>query len=199
MDFKYRKWIYLILIAGFFVALDQVTKRMAARYLAEPVKGYYPPRCNPDGAVEERVMWRPTRRISVIDGYFDLVYAENCGGAFGLFASARESRRKPFFYISSIVASVLLLYLFFNLKKGEYTLLAAFSLILGGAIGNVFDRISLGYVIDFIDWHIKNKAHWPTFNVADAGITIGMILILIDSFFLAPKREKRKKAEGKRG
>ena len=71
-------------------------------------------------------------------------------------------------------------------------LLVAFSVILGGAVGNFIDRLYLGYVVDFVEWHIQEKARWPTFNIADVGITVGLCLILLDSFFLAKKREETK-------
>lgn len=193
MDFKYKKWIWLAGIVVLVVSLDQWTKNWVTATLAKPVKGYYPPACDSNGPVEEREKMAPMKNITVIKGHFHLRYVENCGGAFGFLSGQKESLRKPFFYVTSILASIFLVYLFIKLKENEIILMVAFSVILGGAIGNVIDRLSLGYVVDFIDWHIKEKARWPTFNIADIGITVGLVLILIDSFFLAPRREKKEK------
>jgi signal peptidase II len=194
MDFKIKKWIWLAGIALLVVSLDQITKKWATGTLAKPVVGYYPPACDSDGPVEERERMAAQKQVAVIDGYWHLRYVENCGGAFGFLSGSKESLRKPFFYVTSILASLFLVYLFIKLKEREKVLMVAFAVILGGAIGNVIDRLTLGYVVDFIDWHVQEKARWPTFNIADIGITVGLFLILADSFFLAPKREKQAKA-----
>ncbi|MFH1437223.1 MAG: signal peptidase II [Pseudomonadota bacterium] len=198
MDFKYKKWIWLGAIAVVVVLADQGTKKWVSAALAKPARGLYPPPCNADGPVSEREILKPVKMKTVIEGYWDFRYVENCGGAFGLFSRQRESFRRPFFYVTSVIASLFLLYLFIRLKPSETILLAAFSVILGGAVGNVIDRVSLGYVVDFIEWHIREKARWPTFNIADVGITVGLVLILFDSFFLASKREKKEKQEQKK-
>lgn len=196
MDFKVKKWIWLAGIALLVVSLDQITKKWATGTLAKPVVGFYPPSCDSDGPVEERERMAAHNQVTVIDDYFHLRYVENCGGAFGFLSGSKESLRKPFFYVTSILASLFLIYLFVKLKEQEKVLMVAFAVILGGAIGNVIDRLTLGYVVDFIDWHVREKARWPTFNIADIGITVGLFLILTDSFFLAPKREKGKGGAG---
>jgi signal peptidase II len=195
MDFKIQKWIWLVGIALLVVALDQLSKQWVSAVLAKPVRGFYPPACDADGPVEERERMAANKKIAVVQDYFHLRYVENCGGAFGFLSGQRESLRKPFFYVTSVLASIFLVYLFIRLKQREKVLLVAFSSILGGAIGNVIDRVTLGYVVDFIDWHVREQARWPTFNIADIGITVGLVLILFDSFFLAPKREKIEKQE----
>jgi signal peptidase II len=197
MDFKIKKWIWLAGIALLVVSLDQIAKKWASGTLARPVMGYYPPACDSDGPVEERERMAAHKQVTVIDGYWHLRYVENCGGAFGFLSGSKESLRKPFFYVTSILASLFLVYLFIKLKEREKVLMVAFAVILGGAIGNVIDRLTLGYVVDFIDWHVQEKARWPTFNIADIGITVGLLLILADSFFLAPRREKQARAEKK--
>jgi signal peptidase II len=195
MDFKVAKWIWLAVAVVLVVAADQAAKAWAASRLARPDRGYYPPPCNPDGPIEERVKMNPVGPIRVLEDYWHFRYVENCGGAFGFLSGQQEKYRRPFFYITSILASIFLVYLLIRLKESEKVLLAAFSVILGGAVGNVIDRVRLGYVVDFIDWHIRDRARWPTFNIADVGITVGLLLILVDSFFLAPKREKKAKKE----
>jgi signal peptidase II len=191
MEFKHSKWIWLAALAGVIVISDQITKRVVVKDLARPVEGLYPPPCDPEGKLEQRTRYRSKPAITVVDGYFHLRYVENCGGAFGFLSSRSEKYRRPFFYATSLLATIFLLYLFVRIGPREKVLMVAFSVILGGAIGNVIDRFTLGYVVDFIEWHIRDRARWPTFNIADVGITVGLVLILVDSFFLAKKREKK--------
>jgi signal peptidase II len=195
MEFNYKKWIWFGAAVIFVVTADQITKKWAAAVLAKPVAGRFPPPCNPDGSVEQREKMMPYNKITVVRGYWHFRYVENCGGVFGFLSARKESLRRPFFYITNILAMLFLIYLFIRVKENEKVLTAAFPIILGGAVGNVIDRISLGYVVDFIHWHIKDKAQWPTFNVADIGITVGLVLILFDSFFLAPGRERKEKKQ----
>lgn len=189
MEFKNAKWIWLVAIAAIVVASDQWTKSAVKKNLSRPVTGLYPPPCDPEGKLEERTRFRSQPAVTVVDGYFHLRYVENCGGAFGFLSSRSEKYRRPFFYATSLLATIFLIYLFVRIGPREKVLMVAFSLILGGAIGNVIDRFTLGYVVDFVEWHIRDRARWPTFNIADVGITVGLVLILIDSFFLAKRRE----------
>jgi signal peptidase II len=198
MEFKKAKWIWLVALAGIVVICDQVTKTSVKKNLAEPRTGLYPPPCNPEGKLEERTRYRSNPAITVVDGYFHLRYVENCGGAFGFLSTQNEKYRRPFFYATSLLATIFLLYLFVRIGPREKVLMVAFSLILGGAIGNVIDRVSMGYVVDFIEWHLRDRYRWPTFNIADVGITVGLVLILIDSFFLAKKREPPEGEDGKK-
>lgn len=190
MKFEHAKWIWLVVLVSLVVISDQVTKHQVRGKLATSVEGYYPPPCNPDGKLEQRTRLRSTGPVTVVDGYFHLRYVENCGGAFGLLSTSNEKYRQPFFFVTSLLATAFLIYLFIRIGPREKLLMVAFSVILGGAIGNVIDRISLGYVVDFIEWHLRDRARWPTFNIADVGITVGLVLILFDSFFLAKKREE---------
>lgn len=114
-----------------------------------------------------------------ITSYFDLVRAHNTGAAFSFLADA-GGWQKWFFAIISLVAVIVLTYLIKkNLHNKLFCLGAA--LILGGAIGNLYDRLTLGYVVDFLSFHINNW-YWPAFNVADSAICIGVGLLLLDSF-----------------
>jgi signal peptidase II len=118
----------------------------------------------------------------VIPGCFNLVQVHNPGSAFGLFADHHSLFRTVFLLSASVVALCLILYLHHN-TPGEFaTLSIGFALIFGGAIGNIIDRIRLGYVIDFIDVHI-GVFHWPAFNVADSAITIGMLIFAFYMLF----------------
>jgi signal peptidase II len=114
-----------------------------------------------------------------VTSFFDLVRYHNEGSAFG-FLNDAGGWQKWFFNIISIFASLLILYL---LKKySEQKLFCiGLALVLGGAIGNLYDRITLGYVVDFLNFHVNNH-YWPAFNVADSAICVGVGLLLWDSF-----------------
>jgi signal peptidase II len=114
-----------------------------------------------------------------ITSFFDLVRYHNEGSAFG-FLNDAGGWQKWFFNGISIVASIVILYL---LKKhaNQKLFCLGLALVLGGAIGNLYDRISLGYVVDFLNFHINNH-YWPAFNVADSAICVGVGLLLLDSF-----------------
>ena len=111
----------------------------------------------------------------------DIVYLENTGAAFSIFAEASGWQRWFFIGLALTVSIVLMLWL--RRIRAEQTLLAiGLSLVLGGALGNVIDRVMHGYVVDFIVLH-AGEYHWPTFNVADASITIGALLLAYDLIF----------------
>lgn len=114
--------------------------------------------------------------INVIPGFFDLVHVQNTGAAFGALAMMDESYRVPFLVASSLAAIGLLAYFVWNTKAGDVLVLVALALIMGGAAGNLYDRLVYGYVTDFVDWYVGFR-HWPAFNIADSGITVGIILL----------------------
>ena len=120
-----------------------------------------------------------------ITSFFDLVHYHNEGSAFG-FLNDAGGWQKWFFTAISIVAVVVITYL---IKKNSTQKLfcMGLALVLGGAIGNLYDRITLGYVVDFLNFHINNH-YWPAFNVADSAICVGVGLLLLDSF-KSPKTE----------
>ena len=139
-------------IASFIVLADQITKFFAAELLAI------------DGFIR-------------LTSFFNLVLAYNKGAAFS-FLAAESGWQRYLFTGISVAASLFLLYL---LKKHAAQRLFSWgvSLILGGAIGNLIDRILYGQVIDFLDFHVKTW-HWPAFNVADSAICIGVLLFVLD-------------------
>jgi signal peptidase II len=113
--------------------------------------------------------------IVIIPGFFNLVHVQNTGGAFGVFAGQQNTFQSMMFVLVTIVAICLILYLYKN-TPAEFPILSfGLSLIFGGAIGNMIDRIRFGRVTDFLDIYIGNL-HWPAFNVADSAITVGMII-----------------------
>lgn len=131
--------------------------------------------------------------VKVIDGFWSWRYAENKGAAWSLFAGTGDAFRVPFLVGVSILAVIFIVNFVRKLEEDQRMLLIALSLICGGALGNLIDRIYLGYVIDFIDWYV-GRAHWPTFNVADAAISVGVGLIGLNMITEHFKEKKAKEA-----
>jgi signal peptidase II len=115
--------------------------------------------------------------IPIIDGFFSLTYVRNTGAAFGIFAGSHEAFRLPFLILVSVLALGFVVVMLKRLRDEEIGLITALSLIIGGAIGNLVDRVLYGEVIDFLDFYWSNY-HWPAFNVADSCITIGVLITL---------------------
>jgi signal peptidase II len=114
-----------------------------------------------------------------VTGFFNLVLTHNKGAAFSFLASAAGWQR-GFFIVIALVAIIVISVLLLR-HAGDKLFCVALALILGGAIGNVLDRIVLGYVVDFLDFHVGGW-HWPAFNLADSAITAGAVLLVVDSF-----------------
>lgn len=115
----------------------------------------------------------------------NLTLVHNMGAAFSFLSDAGGWQRW-FFAIVSLVVSLVLVVWLYRLPARQTLLATALALVLGGAVGNLWDRVVLGYVVDFIDFYYQNH-HWPAFNVADAAITLGAVLLILESF-LAPKK-----------
>jgi len=114
----------------------------------------------------------------VIKGFFQVIHVQNSGAVWGILSHHPNVLVSRIITALSMFAIALVVYYFIKMKP-ECTLeLTALSFIIGGAIGNLIDRLSQGYVVDFLDVYIKN-AHWPTFNVADSFITSGVILLIV--------------------
>lgn len=134
------------------------------------------------------------RPREVIGGFFDLSFESNPGAAFSFLADAK-SVRAPFLTAIAIGASLLILWMAWKLRPGQHLLAVGLALVLSGAVGNLVDRLRFSYVIDFILWHIGDKFYWPTFNIADAAIVVGVGLLVIDSVrgWLRERRARRAK------
>ena len=154
MTAKLRIFLTTLLVA---YPLDQVTKILVAS------RFYY------------------GESIEVIPGFFDLTYVRNPGGAFSVFATGPEEIRMAFFIGAGILAIALLLVLFRQLEPEALLASAALGTILGGALGNLTDRIRVGEVIDFLDFHVAGYT-WPTFNVADSCIVVGVSFLIFEIF-----------------
>jgi signal peptidase II len=153
------KWLWLSLLA---LILDQASKLAV------------------DGAMQ---LYQSIR----IMPYFNLTYVHNTGAAFS-FLSEAGGWQRWFFAGLALVISVVIAFWLARLKRHETLLAVALALILGGAIGNLIDRLMYGYVIDFLDVYYQDW-HWPAFNIADSAITLGVILMLAESFGFGRSKE----------
>lgn len=115
-----------------------------------------------------------------VTSFFDLVLFHNEGAAFSFLAGAGGWQRFLFSAIA-VAASAVIVYLLRKHPERKLFCLGL-SLVLGGALGNLYDRVTLGYVVDFIFLHYQQEYYWPAFNIADSAISGGVILLLIDSF-----------------
>ena len=113
--------------------------------------------------------------IPVIHNLFSLTYIRNTGAAFGILSGTAASFRLPFLVLFSILAIGFVVTMLRRLPDRETGLISALAFILGGAIGNLIDRIAYGEVIDFLDFYWSNF-HWPAFNLADSFITVGVLI-----------------------
>ena len=150
---KQFNWIVLIVI---FILGDQWTKNLVVNNLE----------------LYERVN---------ITSFFDITLLYNTGAAFSLFAFDTGSQRIPLILISIFVSVYLLGFLIKHASSNHCALNLSISMIAGGALGNLVDRITQGYVVDFLLFYYENW-YFPAFNVADSLITIGMMIFLIDNF-----------------
>jgi signal peptidase II len=124
--------------------------------------------------------------IPIIDGFFNLTYVRNTGAAFGMFSRSHQAFRLPFLILVSVVAIGFILTMLRRLRDQETGMITALAFILGGALGNLIDRLLHGEVIDFLDVYWSSY-HWPAFNLADSFITIGVTITLY--FLLKAKGE----------
>ncbi len=130
-------------------------------------------------------LWQPPRRVELL-GFLDLVPVQNRGISFGLFQGEGASGAWLISGFALIVSVGLGVWM--SRVKRRWPA-AALGLVIGGALGNVIDRLRLGWVIDFIDFHVSTW-HWPAFNTADAAITVGVAMLLIDGLFGTVKKPK---------
>lgn len=135
------------------------------------------------GLVQEHIA--PYRSIPIVPGLFDLTYVENPGGVFGIFKGLDEGLRAILFTAVPAVAIALIAIYSRSVPAAHRLTQYSLALILGGAIGNLSDRLWLGYVVDFLDFYWRSH-HWPAFNVADSAICVGVGLLMLEAA-LAPR------------
>jgi signal peptidase II len=126
---------------------------------------------------------------------FSLNYVRNHGAAWGTFANFPKPVRKPFFFLITVLATAAIVVYFYMTTNDQFVTRVALSLILAGALGNLFDRIYWGYVVDWIDirWSILGwRYNFPNFNIADMAITIGMVMLIIDLILIETKSKSSK-------
>jgi len=162
------------LVSACVLVLDQLTKVVAHAWL------------------------RPRGTLSVIPGFFNLAYSRNRGGLFGYFSTLDDPWRFLLLLLFPVVAIVLIAVFLAKTDEPDRSTLFGLSLILGGATGNLVDRVARGEVVDFLDvyaswqplesWFLNlfGTAHWPTFNIADSAIVVGACLLVLD--ILRPNR-----------
>ena len=156
-----RKYKLALAVVPVLVVLDQLTKVMMREILF------------------------PGRVIPVIPGIFQFQYAENSGMAFGMLQNLPEAWRTPFFSLITIVATLIIAHLFRQTPGQALRLPLALSMILAGALGNLINRFLWGVVIDFIRVQVwpPSRYYWPTFNLADTFISLGIIVLIADTLF----------------
>jgi signal peptidase II len=153
-DLARRRSLYLWISAG-IVLLDQATKLVVDRWMA----------------LHES--------LDVVEGFLRLTYVRNRGAAFGILSDAELPYQAALFSLLSLGALFAIAVYAWRLPVESRLPRVALALIMGGAVGNLIDRMRLGYVIDFVDAHI-GPHHWPAFNVADSAISIGVTLLVLD-------------------
>ena len=129
-----------------------------------------------------------------VTSFFNLTYVHNYGAAFSFLSDAGGWQRWFFTVVSAVVSVVLAVWIF-RLRDNQRLLALSLALILGGAIGNLIDRVLLGYVVDFISVHYQQR-FFPAFNIADSAISVGAVLMIAD-MFIHPENHASEKAEAK--
>lgn len=160
---SFRERLFLLLLLGaLVVVLDQVSKSIVLSHLSRVYS------------------------LKVIDGFFSLTLVLNTGVAFGLFSQSPAAWKAVALFLIAVITVVVLLGYYFFGKDLNRLASIAFSLIIGGAVGNMIDRFRFSKVVDFLDFYWKSY-HWPAFNLADAAITLGVFLLLFEVLILGRK------------
>jgi signal peptidase II len=177
-----KKYLPLFIISPLVVILDQITKFLIVKNLA----------------IGDRIV--------VLSNYFDIVHLRNEGAAFSAFADWESTGRAWILYGASLLAMTALFFIYWKSKETERRIQIPLALIFGGAVGNLIDRLRYGNVVDFLRLHWHEKIvdfelfgnpfrvylSWPAFNVADAAVTCGAILLVIVLLFFDTRREVNK-------
>lgn len=193
--------ISLIIIFVVTVGLDQVSKQWAYHTLLSDAfhdKTDAYPTCGNEAEELNRARFvrRNSEPITVVNNLFNMRYVENCASAFGLMRSVPEKVRFPFFLIISLLACFVIPYMYVKTPPDQKFMIYALPFVLGGALGNLLDRMIYRFVIDFVDWYVViggKEHHWPTFNIADVAIVVGIGLMILQ--LLPSKNTSSKKME----
>lgn len=188
------------------LAADLGSKEWASDNLSVEHPGTPPPVC--EAGRNQRLRSEP---VVLVEGLLEFSYAENCGAAFGLLDDSPSWIRRSVFGFAALAAAVFLFWLFWKGSGGPLFVYSV-PLIVSGAVGNLIDRVRLGYVVDFIrahydepfdlfwlsfDWAHFDRFEYPTFNVADITITVGVVLLIIDGVIDERRKKQEAEAEAK--
>ncbi len=154
-----RKYLILLSLSGFVVSLDQLTKNALVN------------------------SFKLGETHPVVNSFFNITRVHNSGAAFGLLANLPPHLRDPFFFFVPSLTLLLIFAVFYKLRDTQSLSVYALASIVGGALGNLADRVRLGYVVDFLDFHLNGAWHFPAFNVADAAITCGVTLLMLGMLY----------------
>lgn len=157
-----NRYLLLTVVAGGVIIIDQVSK-----YVVQHIMTLH-------------------NYKEVIPGLFNLTYIQNRGAAFGLFGGAANSLRLALLIGVSLFALIILFFMYLRTSEKDLLVHTSLAMIIGGAIGNLLDRVRLQLVIDFLDFYWRGF-HWPAFNIADSAITIGTIMLMF--VFMFSKKE----------
>jgi signal peptidase II len=161
-------YVFLGVLASFATALDLITKEWATKVLTGPKR-----------------VFSPDEDFVIIKNFFELRYARNNGGAWSALSTLPEIWRRPFFLFVSTAASIFIMSIYSRIDRRDWGMKWGLPLALGGAVGNLVDRVRHGFVVDFLHAFIELKGqrkNWPTFNVADVWIVVGVVLMAISLF-----------------
>jgi signal peptidase II len=154
-----KKYLVLLSISLFLIALDQLLK------------------------IYIHTHYQLGESTPVINGYFNITYVRNFGAAFGFLGDSHPTFREIFFLTMPPFALVIILMILKSVPDNDTIQIVALSSVFGGAIGNYIDRLRFRYVIDFLDFHWREKYTWPAFNIADMAIVGGVCVLLVLMFF----------------
>ncbi|HYX91659.1 MAG TPA: signal peptidase II [Myxococcaceae bacterium] len=194
-----RRYLVFAIITLGVVVLDQWTKYLVVQNLtahfdgqggaAERWRSLYADPAPPPG---NGYHFAPRGEVEIAQNFLRLRYAENPGAAWGLFHDLPARARGLLFHVVSLGAVAVISVYFTRLsgRPAERWAMVGLPLVLGGAIGNYVDRLSRSFVIDFIEAHWFDRAHWPSFNLADMAITAGVLCLMVDALV----RRERKSA-----
>jgi signal peptidase II len=161
----YRSWAMLLGLFAALLVFDLVSKHWA----------------------QVDLQHRPRRRIELVKGWLNLSYVRNPAGAWGFMRGMDSNKRHYLLLAVSLAAVGILVVLLARSRPDQTWLRISLTCILAGAVGNIVDRVRWRYVVDFIDWHKGFK--WPTFNVADIAITVGVVMMAVEIFLDRPEPE----------
>lgn len=167
------KYLVLLAVTGTIISLDQLTKNLILQ------------------------RFHLSESYSVVPNFFSLTYVRNPGAAFGMLARWDASLRVPFFIIVPLLALAVIFFIFRKVEERDFKLSTALSLVIGGAVGNLIDRVAYNYVVDFLDFHWYHDAHFPAFNVADMAICVGVGLLILD--IIQKERDLIRSKRGQKG